>query len=50
MVYILAMMFHVCEKRLQGDASKRIYVHDHNTFIDSSLSKEGRKGYSKNEC
>ena len=49
-VCILAMMFHVCEKRLQGNASKRIYVHDQNIFIDSCLSKEGRKGYSKNEC
>ena len=43
------MRLHVGSKRLQGDLSKMIEVHEENSFIDSGLRKEERRLFSNNE-
>ena len=40
-IEMLVMRFHVGNKRLQGDVSKIIEVHEENSFIDSGMTKEG---------
>ena len=43
---VLVMRFCVGNKRLQREVSKLLEVHEENIFIDSGLTKEGRKGNS----
>ena len=46
---VLAMILHVSNKRLQGDLSKIIDLHEENSFIHSDLRKEGCKVCSNNK-
>ena len=40
---VLVLRLHVGNKTLQGAVSKTLEVHEENSFIDSGLTKEGRK-------
>ena len=40
---MLSIRLHVGNKRLQGDVSKMLEVHEEKSFVDSGLTKEGIK-------
>ena len=46
---MLVIRLFVGNKRLQGDLSKIIEVHEEYSFIDSDLRKEGRRVFSNNK-